>query len=143
MATEYQLMIAARLPVEQVAERAFPSVEMRSVGPSSPLGADLRDEYGFGVTIHAGQNGYLEAESDDGMWEWDPEDYVMVTFHVREESMTGPPLIAMLAAVGRVLETGSEDLSLDLNGSWLILTRIDGVVARHKVAEWWDVHGLS
>jgi hypothetical protein len=69
VATEYRLTLAGEAPAEQVAERLLPD-------PA----ADLYDRYGFDVVIRAGRKGYFDAESDTGLWQWEPEAYVMVNF---------------------------------------------------------------
>ncbi|BCY13174.1 SitI3 family protein [Actinoplanes sp. L3-i22] len=142
MAIEYRMIVAGSTPVREIATRAFPDPDERPIGTPPLLTADLKDKYGFGVTLYAGTDGYLEAETDDGMWEWEPTQFVRITFHMSKHGEMGPALAAMLAAVGRVLDSGSEDTSLDLNGSWLLLTRMGGVITRHKQAGWWEVYNL-
>ncbi|WP_436528839.1 SitI3 family protein [Actinoplanes sp. HUAS TT8] len=143
MALEYRLHVANPASVREVAARAFPEPDERPVGTPPLLTADLNEKYGFGVTLYAGQDGYIEADSGDGIWEWEPADFVRITFHMRKDGELFSPLAAMIAAVKRVLDSGSEDVSLDFNGNWLILTRIDGVVTRHRQADWWDIYRLS
>ncbi|BCJ41080.1 hypothetical protein GCM10010168_46220 [Actinoplanes ianthinogenes] len=143
MAIEYRLIVATRNPVEDLANRAFPDPDEHMSGTPPLLLTDLNEKYGFGVTAYAGRDGYLEAEADNGMWEWKPSAFVRFTFHMNKKASLGPSLRAMVGVVERVLDSGAEDVSLDLNGNWLLLTRIDGVVTKHKQADWWDVHGLS
>lgn len=44
----------------------------------------------------------------------------------------------MLTAVARVLQTGSEDAALVLDGNALLLTRTDGFIRKHRTDTWWD-----
>ncbi|GIE91320.1 SitI3 family protein [Actinoplanes regularis] len=142
MALEYRLTIARATTITDLAVRAFPDPAERPQGSPSLLVADLYDRYGFEVTIYAGQNGYRSAESDDGMWEWKPAEYISMSFRMDKTAHPSQTLPAMLAAVKRVLDSGAEDVALDLNGNWLLLTRVNGVITKHKRDGWWEVHGV-
>ncbi|GAA4588443.1 hypothetical protein BJY16_008565 [Actinoplanes octamycinicus] len=147
MAIEYRFTIAGSTPVAEIAQRAFPYPADRPVeypgGKPGLLFADLRETAGFSVTIRAGENGYLQAESDDGMWEWESSIYVRMTFRLTNGADVDRALSAMLTAVQRTVKSGHEDVVLDLNGNWLLLTRIDGVLAKHKLADWWNLHQVA
>src|SRR5687767_6061253 len=126
MATEYRLILAGGTPVDQVAERALPEPDERPTGTPPLLAADLYQRYGFELTVRAARNGYFDAESDQGMWEWEPDTYVAVTFRMDKEADPDWPVVDMLTIVRRLLDTGSEDAALVLNGNWLLLTRFGG-----------------
>jgi hypothetical protein len=138
MATEYRLTLAGSTPVE-VAERALPDPVERPTGTPRLLAADLYDRYGFGLTVLGGQQGYLDAETDHGLWEWEPATYVDLTFRMEKNADSDRAVVAMLPVLRRVLQTGPEDAALVLNGNWLLLTRIDGVLVKHR-ASWWESH---
>jgi hypothetical protein len=72
------------------------------------------------------------------LWEWEPETYVSVAFRVSKEAAHEWAVVNLLTIVRRVLETGSEDAALVFNGDLLLLTRIDGVLAKHNRAGWWS-----
>jgi hypothetical protein len=138
MAIEYWLTLAGDVPVEQVAERALPDPDERPTGTAPLLAADLYDRYGFFITVLAGKNGYIDAESDAGMWEWEPANYVEVTFRMEKNADPDRALLNMLEVVRRVLETGSEDAALVQNGNSLLLTRFDGELVKHRRDSWWS-----
>src|SRR3954470_3126194 len=108
MATDYRLTVSGTTPMGEIAARAFPDPTERPNGAPPRLTADLYEKYGFGVTIYAGQNGYVEGETDTGMWEWEPSEYVRVSFHMGKESRTDSPSAYMLTVVNRVLTSGFE-----------------------------------
>jgi hypothetical protein len=140
MATEYRLTLAGSTPAEQVAERALPVPDERPTGTPRLLAADLYDRYGFEVTVRTGENGYFDAESDSGMWEWEPPTYVAVTFRMGQDADPDRAPADMLQIVRRVLQTGPEDAALVLNGNWLLLTRHDGVLTKHRRDAWWKTY---
>ena len=138
MAIEYRLILADTNAVEKVAERALPNNEERPAGATTPLKAGLQERYGFDVSFRAGQNRFFDAESDTGMWQWEPARAVWLTFWMAKDAETNEPLVNMLTVVRRVLDTGSEDAALELNGNWLLLTRMDGTLTKHHRESWWD-----
>ncbi|AGZ46444.1 SitI3 family protein [Actinoplanes friuliensis] len=137
MALEYRLVLAGDTPVEQVAGRAFPDPEELPTGVIPLLTADLFDRYGFSVAVRAGRNGYVDVESDEGSWEWEPEAYVSLSFRMDKFADQPPLVINMLTAIRRVLNTGSEDAAFILNGDVLLLTRFDGKPVKHR-RTWWE-----
>jgi len=149
MAIEYRLTLAGNTPIEQVAQRALPDPAERPEPVERPTGApplldaDLYDRYGFDLTIRAGRNGYYEVESDDGSWEWEPEDYVDVTFRMGKEFDLNQAVINMLTIIRRILDTGSEDAALILNGDVLLFTRFDGILVKHDRQAWWDHYSTT
>jgi hypothetical protein len=140
MALEYRLTLAGTTPVDQVAERTLPDPAERPTGTAPLLSAALFERYGFNVTVRAGQNGYLDVESDQGSWEWEPESYVSVTFRMDKLADSNWNVVNMLMAVRRVLETGPEDAALVLNGDVLLLTRFDGTLVKHRRNTWWAAY---
>nr|WP_221373777.1 SitI3 family protein [Actinoplanes polyasparticus] len=124
--------------MNQVAERAFPASDERPTGVAPRLVADLKGRYGFDVTIAAGRDGYLDLETDEGSFEWEPESYVRIVFRL---DRLADPLWAvgnLLTAVRRVLDTGSEDAIFDFNGDILLFARHGGVVTKHRRGTWWE-----
>jgi hypothetical protein len=137
MALEYRLTVAGETPPADLAERALP-VPAESPAETAPvLRANLRESHGFTVTIRAGKNAYVSAESDRGLWEWEPETYVSVGFRVDKEADHEWAVVNMLSIVWRTLETGDEDAALVFNGDLLLLTRLDGVLVKHHRDGWW------
>lgn len=146
MAIEYRLTLAGDIPLEQVAALAAPEAGEVPHSPGSPrlLTADLNEKYGYAASIFAGRDGYYDAEADDGVqWEWEPEAYVNVVFRMRKNEPSDKGTSHMVAAVGRVLDGRTEDAALVLNGNWLLLTRVDGVVRKHRSAAWWDHYRVN
>ena len=137
MSIEYRLTIAGNVPVNLVAERAFPDPSERPTGTASLLSADLYDRSGFGVTIRADHNGYVEIESDQGIWEWEPETYLDLTFRMDKDADPNWAVINMLTVVRRVLATGPEDIAFTFNIDSLLLTRFDGTLVKHNRGGWW------
>jgi hypothetical protein len=121
-----------------VAERALSDPEERPTGTPPLLAADLYDRHGFEVTVRAGQNGYFEAESDIGVWEWEPASYVAVTFRMEKNTDPDRSVLNILAVVRRVLDTGSEDAALILNDNWLLFTRFGDTLVKHRRDTWWN-----
>ena len=143
MAIEYRLILAGDETVERVAERAFPDPADRPAGPAGPaavLVAFLYERYGFEVRVRAGRDGYFEAESDGGDWLWEPAAFVAVTFRLEKDGEPGRAVRAMLAVVGRVVDSGSEDMAFLFNGDWLLLDRRDGNLVRHRRDAWWHCY---
>jgi hypothetical protein len=138
MALEYDLTLAGTTPVNQLAERALPAPEERPTGTAPLLFADLHDRYGFGVTVLAGTNGYLAVEGNDGMWEWEPEAYLSVSFRMDKFADPEWQTINMLTVVRRVLSSGNEDAVLALNGDLLLLARLNGALVKHRSNTWWS-----
>jgi hypothetical protein len=137
MALEYRLVLAGSTPADQVAERSLPDPAERPAGPGPLLSADLVDKYGFLLTVRAGQNGHVEVEADDGVWVWEPKEYVSVNFRLDKSADPQQPVTNTLKVVRRILGTGSEDAALVLNGDVLLLTRLDGVLREHHRDTWW------
>lgn len=138
MALEYELTLAGATPIEQVAQRAFPDPGERPTGIAPLLSADLYDRLGFGAAVLAEPDGYVEAESDTGRWEWDPGACVSLTFEMDKRADPEWEATNMLTVVRGVLATGPEDAVLVFNDELLLLTRFDGTVMRHNRERWWS-----
>jgi hypothetical protein len=140
MAIEYDFLLAGHTPLDQIAARALPNSAERPAASGRVLSADLRRQHGFGLTVASGQDGYYEAETDDGQrWEWQPATYVLVTFTLdKDPDRYDDALRQALTVVARLLTTGQEDAAFMLNGNELLLTRVDGAVHKHARATWWD-----
>lgn len=138
MSLDYRLTLAGSTPVEQVAERALPEPDERPVGTAPLLSVNLYERYGFGVTVRGGLNGYVDAVSDDGTFEWEPKYYMSVMFHVDKFAERAQVVINMVTIVRRVLATGPENAVFVFNGDLLLLTRFDGNVVKHARDKWWS-----
>jgi hypothetical protein len=68
-------------PVDQVAARV-PGGRRASHRCWSAPHRGPQERYGFDVTIVSGTAGYLDLETDDGAYEWEPEAYVRVGFRL-------------------------------------------------------------
>ncbi|MER7889297.1 SitI3 family protein [Micromonospora sp. NPDC094482] len=144
MSIDYQLALAGDIPLERLSELAAPgATETLSPAGNRLMSADLYDENGYGVSIVPGDHGYYEAESDGGeVWSWEPDRFVDITFHMGKDTMAEKGVPNMLKAVAAVLSDRSEDAALTLNSNWLLLTRNDGVLRRHR-PDWWSHHDLD
>jgi hypothetical protein len=139
VALEYDLILIGGNTVEQVAERAFPITEERPTGaPPLLRSADIRDQYGFTVSVLRRQVGYVAVESDNGMWEFEPDAHVALTFYLDETADLDWSIANMLTVARRVLDSGNEDALLILDGDYLLLTRFGGSIVKHRRTTWWD-----
>ncbi|WP_199515637.1 SitI3 family protein [Nucisporomicrobium flavum] len=136
MALEYELTLEGSIPVEQLATRAVP--EEHPTGTPELLSADLYDRYGFELTILAGENGYVSASSDTGMWEWEPTAFTSIGFRMDKFADFTWEVTNMLTVVRRVLQTGEENAVLVLNSDVLLFTRFGGELVKHRREPWWD-----
>ncbi|MFF5076274.1 SitI3 family protein [Actinoplanes sp. NPDC000266] len=137
MALEYRLTLAGDTPVNQVAARAFPEADERPTGVAPLLARDHLEKYGFGVSILAGRHGYLDLQTDDGSWEWEPDSYVRVSFRMDKFADSRDTVTKVLIVVRRLLETGTEDATFDFNGDVLLFARRDGEIVKHRRDSWW------
>ncbi|NMO50989.1 hypothetical protein HH310_07265 [Actinoplanes sp. TBRC 11911] len=131
------MVLAGSTLADQVAERSLPDPAERPLGPGPLLSADLVGRYGFLLTVRAGQNGYVEVAADDGVWVWEPKEYVSVNFRLDSSADLQQPVINMLTVVRRILDTGAEDAALVFNADILLLTRLHGVLREHHRDSWW------
>ncbi len=139
MALVYDLILIGSSSAEQVAERALPKADERPSGtPPLLRSADLQDRYGFNVSVLSREFGYIAVESDDGMWEFEPDAHVTVTFYIDKSAELDWSIANMLTVVRRLLDSGEEDVALILDGDFLILTRLEGTLTKHRRTTWWD-----
>ena len=143
MSIHYRLTLAGDIPLRHVADLAAPNATETATPAGHPLlSADLYHERGYLVTIRSGRHGYYDAEDDDGYWEWEPEEYLDITFDMRTDDMTGKGVPHMVATVAQVLAGQPEDAALVLNGNWLLLTRVGGTLRKHR-PQWWANYGVE
>ncbi len=140
MAIEYDLTLAGVSPVGQVAERALPDLDERPTGIPPLLAADLDGKYGFDITVTAARNAYIAVESDNGLWEWEPEDHVSLTFRLDKEADREWAVTNVLTVVRRVLKSGPEDAAFVVNSDVLLFTRLGGELVKHNRERWWSYH---
>jgi hypothetical protein len=143
MSIEYDLTLAGGSPIDQVAARAFPDPHERPAGTAPLLSADLRTRYGFNVAVLPDDRGYVEAQSDDGRWVWEPEPCVSLGFRLDKSEDLDGAVTSMLAAVRRVLDSGPEDAAFTFDNDLLLFTRLDGVFTKHRRATWWDHYPVA
>ncbi|MGC4807183.1 SitI3 family protein [Micromonospora sp. DT233] len=145
MGISYRLTLAGNIPLERVAEIAAPDATDL---PDTPAGnrvlcSDLYEERGYLVSILAGRNGYYDAEGDDDtQWEWEPPEYVNIHFDMAKNDATEKDVPNMVATVARVLANRTEDAALVLNSNWLLLTRMNGELRKHR-PQWWANYGVD
>ncbi|MFC3504674.1 SitI3 family protein [Micromonospora krabiensis] len=140
MSIDYALTLEGGIALERLAEVVAPhTAELRSPAGGRLLTADLNDEFGYTVTITSGSDGYYAAEDDGGsLWQWEPDQYVDITFHLRKDTVAEQGRPNMLRAVAAILGRWTrEDAALLLNGDWLMLTRVDGRFRKHNAADWY------
>ncbi|MFI7438039.1 SitI3 family protein [Micromonospora haikouensis] len=142
MSIDYRLTLDGEVPLPDLAARAFPDpADLARFEPYlATLGAEMSEQRGFAITLLTGRNGYLDAEGDDGPWEWEPERYTDLGFRMDK---FGPPdrgTRNMVAAVDRVLRSGAENAALVLNGEVLVLTRFGGQLRKHNRERWWSYY---
>ncbi|GAA1604891.1 SitI3 family protein [Actinoplanes couchii] len=141
MAFEYELILIGDGTAEQIAERAFPDPAERPAGAGPVLhSTGLRATHGFDVTLLTREFGYVSAESDDGMWEFEPDAHVSLTFYLDKSAEPEQSVPDMLTVVRRLLDTGPEDAVLLLDGDVLLLTRFAGALLKHRRNTWWNHH---
>ncbi|MDT0532335.1 SitI3 family protein [Micromonospora sp. DSM 115977] len=145
MAIEYQLTLAGDVPIERVANLAAPEATEQPTEPGRPrlFRADLDERHGYAVAVYSGSNGYYDAEDDDGsQWEWEPDQYVNLSFRMRKNQPSEAGVRNMVTAVARVLASQSEDAALMLDGNWLLLTRAGGILRKHRPS-WWEHYDVA
>ncbi|MDW5324789.1 SitI3 family protein [Plantactinospora sp. KLBMP9567] len=144
MSIDYRLTLAGDIPLEQIAELVAPdATETSTMSGKRMLTGPLSDEYGYVVDIISGSHGYYDAEDDDGsQWIWEPDIYADIDFHMSKDDLTDKGTPNMLTAVARVLTERAEDAALVLNGNWLLLTRVGGVLRKHRPT-WWSHHDVD
>lgn len=143
MSIEYRLTLAGAISLDLLAEIAAPGAVDLPTAPddSRVLTSAPHQDSGYLVTILSGKNGYYDAEDGDTHWEWEPPEYVNVSFDMdKDDPSKGLPEV--LATVARVLVERTEDAALMLNGNWVLLTRVNGTLRKHR-PQWWANYGLD
>jgi hypothetical protein len=143
MALEYRLILAGENTPEEVAARAvLDPDDRRRLTPSGPVfSADLYERLGFELTVAPARNAYYEAQGDPDtdLWDWEPGPHVRITFRVdKDPDRMEVSVRNVLEIVARLLALVGEDAALILNGDSLLLTRVAGVVRKHRRATWWS-----
>ena len=141
MAIEFRLTLGGDMPLEQIAALAAPEATEEPALPGYPrlFSADLYDQLGYAITILKGRNGYFDANDDNGkLWEWEPENYVDITFRMRFDGGGEMGVPNVMATVARILEARTEDAALILIGDLLLLTRFNGTIRKHNVDQWYE-----
>ena len=143
MSISYRLTLAGDIPLRHAADLVAPNAtDTPTPGGHHLLSADLYHERGYLVTIRSGRHAYYDAEDDDGYWEWEPEEYLDITFDIHTNDMTDKGIPNMVATVAEVVADRPEDAALVLNGNWLLLTRDGGVLRKHR-PRWWANYGAA
>jgi hypothetical protein len=143
MALEYRLILAGeKTPVAVAASAVVDPADHRTLTTSGPvLSADLYDRLGFELTVAPARNAYYEAQDDPDteLWEWEPGPHVRVTFRMdKDPDRMEVGVRNVLEIVERLLASDGGDAALILNGDSLLLTRVAGVVRKHRRATWWS-----
>lgn len=151
MGIEYRLTLDGDISSEALAARAMPEPADRPVStpgdPPALLRAALYESHGFFLTIVPRDRASVAAEDEDGeLRVWDIGRNAMVSFDMEkfddyEDSRRA--IVAMLSAVRGVLQTGTEDAALTLNGDTLLLHRLGGVVHTFNRTRWWAHHEVD
>lgn len=61
---------------------------------------------------------------------------------MRADDLVDKGIPNMMQAVARVLAARQEDAALVQNGNWLLLTRVEGTLRRHRPT-WWSHYGID
>lgn len=143
MALEYRVTFLSDTPVDLVAAHAFPERDDRPTGAPPILRATHFEKYGFQVVVRSGEHGTLDAMSDDGDWEWEPDPYVAVGFRLDKFADRQWVITNMMTVVRRLLLAGSEDAAFLFNNDVLLFTRFKGELVKHNRERWWAFHEAS
>ncbi|WP_434740416.1 SitI3 family protein [Micromonospora sp. SH-82] len=141
MGIEFRLILAGDISIRRVAELVAPdAVEDQTASGDLMLSSGIDDTLGYGIDILSGQRGYFDAEDDDGsVWVWEPDSFLQVDYVMRKDVIAERGVPAMLRSVSELLDRQPEDAALVLNANYLLLTRVDGVLRRHRPS-WWQHH---
>lgn len=137
MSLSYRLTLAGPVTVDELTERAFPDLTERPAGAGPAFAADVHEKYGFIASLRSGRNGYVDIETDDGDWEWEPDPFAAISFDVDDETNRDQLAVNLVTVVRRVLRSGSEDAAFVINGDYLLLGRFGGHVKKHSHERWW------
>ncbi|WBB70726.1 SitI3 family protein [Micromonospora sp. WMMD812] len=145
MALEFRLTLAGDIALEDIAELAAADPSEKPTPTALPrvLSARLYEQRGYALSVYTGDHGYFDAEDDDGsLWEWELTDYVNVGFSMRGDEIAEKGIPNMAATVARVLAGRPEDAALVQTDGYLLLTRVGGVLRKHRPV-FWSHYGLE
>lgn len=140
MALDADLVIVGAADPGSVLERAWLALPTRAPVErldNGALVADLFASYGFALSAFASKHGYVDANADGTMWEWELAQHVVLGFRFRKEFDMGVSRAAMLRIVARILATGNEDVVLAFNSDVLLLRRLNGRLERFEARGFW------
>lgn len=142
MSLDYTLYLLTVTPPETIAARMFP--DNATVTFEEGLHIDLPEEQRVSATIVKPRDrdqrpAYIEVEGDPGeRLERELPSCVRVSFAFWGETET-PAAWNALRAVARATATGTEDLYYTQNQDYLLLTRLDGQLRKHR-PQWWALY---
>ncbi|MEV7227352.1 SitI3 family protein [Polymorphospora sp. NPDC051019] len=143
MGISYRLTLGGDIPLRDVVEIAAPdAIETRTPAGGQLFSSALYEERGYLISLSSGRNGYYDAEDDDGYWEWEPAEFVNISFDMAKDDQVVEGVSNMVVTVARVLAGRPEDAALVLNGNWLLLTRVAGALRKHR-SQWWAHYGVD
>ncbi len=140
MSLDYTLTLATSATATQIAARTLPDEWNWIPGSGSVLSADLHQTLGIDISLWADRHGYVDARSDEGMFEWEPDPFVTVIFNLDGPFDREQAAANMINAIRGVLDSGPEDATLVINGDLLLLTRFDGRITKHNRERWWSAY---
>ncbi|GIF35922.1 SitI3 family protein [Actinoplanes xinjiangensis] len=140
MSLDYTLTLASGATAAQIAARMPPEQPEWTPGTGSVLTADLYQTLGIDISLWADRHGYVDAMSDEGLFEWEPDPLVTVIFNLDGPIDREQAAANMIKIVHGLLESGPEDATLVINGDLLLVARFDGKIAKHNRERWWSAY---
>jgi hypothetical protein len=140
MSLDYTLTLATSATAAQIAARTLPEQPEWIPGTGSALSADLYQTLGIDISLWADRHGYVDARSDEGLFEWEPDPLVTVVFNLDGPIHPEQAAANMINIVRGLLGSGSEDATLVVNGDLLLLARFGGETAKHNRERWWSAY---
>jgi hypothetical protein len=137
MSLSYELTVATAASREELIRRAFPERQRPDRIWSDVLIVDQLNTGGFSASFLPPRAHYVEAESESGIWEWDVQRALVISYSVTigEGAARG-----VFKSVLEVIHSGTEDLAFTINSDYLLLTRLDGHLHRYRLDTWWADH---
>ncbi|BEL12091.1 hypothetical protein Q0Z83_102820 [Actinoplanes sichuanensis] len=140
MSLDYTLTLATNAPAARIAARSLPEHLEWTPGTGSLLAIDLYETLGLDISLWADRHGYVDARSDDGMFEWEPDPLVSLAFNLDGPIDQQRAVANMINIVRGLLDSGHEDATLVINGDLLLLARFDRKIAKHNRERWWSAY---
>ncbi|GIE27002.1 hypothetical protein Ait01nite_000470 [Actinoplanes italicus] len=137
MSVDYSLTIATDATAVQVAARGLPHQTEWMPGTGTALSVNLYETLGIDLSILSDRHGYVDAITDEGRFEWEPDPLVTVIFDLDGQIGHEQAAANMINIVRRLLDTGTEDMALVINGDLLLLARFGGKLVKHNRERWW------